>query len=77
MYVGVTSNLEQRMVQHTTKTCDGFSAKYNLSTLIYFETTNDTTSAITREKCLKKWKRSWKIRLIEKYNPKWNDLMKL
>jgi putative endonuclease len=74
LYIGVTSNLVQRIWQHKNKQVDGFSKKYNVDKLVYFELCDEMLGAITREKQLKKWKRDWKIRLIEKENPKWNDL---
>ena len=73
-YVGVTSNLTKRAYEHRDKVCEGFTAKYNLTKLIYFEETSDVTTAIEREKKLKKWPRGFKIKLIEKLNPDWNDL---
>lgn len=74
LYVGVTSNLPQRMYQHKNGLFKGFSKKYNVKRLVYFEQHRDGVGALTREKQLKKWKRLWKINLIEKNNPDWNDL---
>lgn len=74
LYIGVTSNILKRIYEHKAKLVDGFTKKYNLTQLVYFEVTDDVQSAIQREKRLKKWNRSWKIELIEKSNPNWNDL---
>ncbi len=74
LYVGVTSNLQQRAYQHRNKLIEGFTSKYNLTRLVYFEMTNDAKSAIAREKQIKGWLRSKKIALIESTNPEWEDL---
>ena len=74
LYIGVTSDLVQRIDQHKKGVVDGFSMKYNLKYLVYFEKTGDVSEAILREKQLKKWKREWKERLINELNPKWRDL---
>ncbi|MBL1377636.1 GIY-YIG nuclease family protein [Zobellella iuensis] len=74
LYTGVTSNLVQRIWQHRQEEVEGFSARYGLHLLVYFERHADMYSAITREKQLKKWNRAWKIRLIEGQNPGWRDL---
>ena len=74
LYIGVTSNLPQRIYQHKHKICKGFSEKYNLSKLVYFEQFSDMYNAIIREKRLKQWKRLWKERLINDLNPNWRDL---
>ncbi|MFD0993249.1 GIY-YIG nuclease family protein [Tenacibaculum geojense] len=74
LYIGVTNNLERRMFEHKNKLVEGFSKRYNLTRLVYFETYPQITNAILREKRLKKWKRNWKINLINKENPNWNDL---
>lgn len=74
LYIGVTSNLEKRIFEHKNKLIKGFTEKYNLKILVYYEITNDINSAIRREKQLKKWNRKWKLELIEKSNPKWTDL---
>jgi len=76
IYIGVTNNLERRLYEHKNGLIDGFTKKYNIKTLVYFETTSDIHSAIEREKKLKKWNRAWKIALIEKANPEWEDLYK-
>ena len=75
LYVGVTSNLEQRVWQHKNKTFpDSFTSKYNINSLVWSDYFDDISEAIKREKEIKKWKRSWKINLIEKDNPNWDDL---
>jgi len=74
LYIGVTSNLVKRVWQHKNDVVEGFSKKYSVHTLVYFEQYSDMLTAITREKQLKKWKRNWKIHLIEKDNPNWDDL---
>ena len=74
LYIGVTNNLERRMFQHKNKLVEGFSKKYDLTKLMYFEIFQYIEKAIEREKRLKKWKRQWKINLIEEKNPNWNDL---
>ena len=74
LYVGVTSDLEQRISQHKSKTIKSFTKKYKVDKLVYYETFEDIECAIAREKQLKKWRRSWKLSLIEKGNPDWKDL---
>lgn len=74
LYIGVTSNLIQRAHQHKTGQADGFTKKYNIHLLVYYELIEDINSAIQREKRLKAWKRQWKIELIEKKNPNWRNL---
>ena len=74
LYIGVTSNLVQRIYEHKNKQIKGFSSKYNLNKLVYFEQLEDMDSAILREKRLKKWNREWKNRLINELNPSWKDL---
>lgn len=74
LYIGVTNNLERRVFEHKSGAVKGFSQKYGLGKLIYFETHQDVSNAILREKRLKKWKRQWKIDLIERANPNWIDL---
>lgn len=76
MYVGITSDLAQRTWQHKNAIADGHTKKYSIKRLVYFEIFDDPESAITREKQLKKWRRQWKIELIEKNNPQWNELYK-
>jgi putative endonuclease len=70
----VTSDLTKRVYEHKNNLIDGFTKKYNVHQLVYYESTNDIESSIRREKQLKKWKRSWKIELIEKDNAEWKDL---
>jgi putative endonuclease len=74
LYIGVTRNLPQRIWQHKNKLFPGFTNKYNIDKLVYYEQTTNIVSAIEREKQLKKWRREKKIQLIEKENPKWKDL---
>ena len=74
LYVGVTSNLVQRVYQHKHNLIEGFTKKYGVHTLVYFELHGDMHAAITREKQIKKWNRQWKIDLIQSQNPKWVDL---
>ena len=74
LYIGVTSDLVKRAYEHKNNIIDGFSKKYNIHKLVYYETTNDIESAIRREKQLKKWNRKWKLEIIEKNNPEWKDL---
>jgi putative endonuclease len=74
IYVGVTANLIQRIWQHKNKKDSGFTEKYRVSNLVYFEIHDSAVSAITREKQIKKWNRAWKLRLIEEKNPQWIDL---
>ena len=74
LYIGVTNNLKRRIYEHKNKLIDGFSKKYNLSKLVYFETTTDSYSAISREKQLKGWIRQKKIDLITSQNPEFKDL---
>lgn len=74
LYIGITSNLAQRVWQHKNKVVEGFSKKYNLNKLVYYETTNDVEAALNREKQLKKWHREWKLNLISSFNPEFKDL---
>ena len=74
LYIGVTSNLVQRVWHHKQGMIEGFTRKYGAKMLVYFEPHETAESAITREKQLKKWERAWKIRLIEQNNPEWRDL---
>ncbi len=74
LYIGVTSDLHQRILQHKNKEFDGFTAKYNITILVYYEEYSDIVDAIKREKNLKEWRRSWKLNLIEKNNPQWEEL---
>ncbi len=72
--MGVTSDLVCRMCQHRDGVYKGFSRTYNVKKLVYYEVHEDITEAIRREKQIKRWRRLWKIQLIEKSNPKWEDL---
>ena len=74
LYIGVTNDLERRVYEHKTGVKKGFTQKYGVSKLMYFEVFQDVNEAITREKNMKKWKRDWKVKLIEKENKKWLDL---
>jgi len=74
LYIGVTFGLKKRVYEHKMGLVEGFTKKYKIHTLVYYESTSDVLSAIQREKQLKKWKREWKIKLIEKDNPQWRDL---
>ena len=74
LYIGVTNNLAKRIWEHKNKIVEGFTSKYEINSLVYYESYSQTESAILREKVLKKWNRQWKINLIEKENPKWQDL---
>jgi len=74
LYIGVTSDLIKRVYEHKNNLVGGFTKKYNVHRLVYYEKTEDISSAIMREKRIKKWKRTWKIELIEKSNPEWRDL---
>jgi putative endonuclease len=74
LYIGVTSHLVKRTYDHKSDFIEGFTKKHQVHQLVYYEITNDINSAITREKQLKSWNRKWKIDLIEKTNPQWEDL---
>lgn len=74
LYIGVTGDLVKRLSQHREGLIDGFTKKYFVRKLVYFENTENVESAIQRETQLKRWKRNWKIELIEKNNPNWIDL---
>ena len=74
LYVGVTSDLSRRVEAHRAGTVPGFTERYGVKTLVYFELHADMYEAIQREKRIKKWNREWKINLIEKMNPTWRDL---
>ena len=74
LYVGVTGDLIARVDQHKKKNVDGFTKKYGVDKLVWFEETSEVESAIIKEKQLKKWNRRWKLELIEKSNPNWEDL---
>jgi putative endonuclease len=74
LYLGVTNNIVRRAYEHRTKAVDGFTKRYDVDKLVWFEIYDNIANAITREKELKKWRRDWKIRLIEEENPNWTDL---
>jgi putative endonuclease len=74
LYLGVTSNLTRRVAQHKDAVVDGFTRKYHVKLLVWFEVHTDAMAAITREKQLKKWNRAWKVALIQRDNPCWRDL---
>jgi putative endonuclease len=74
MYVGFTNDLKRRVHEHRNKSVKGFTEKYNVNKLVYFEGTRDVTAAITREKEIKKWRREKKNNLVFNMNPEWKDL---
>lgn len=74
LYIGVTNNLSKRIYEHKHGLVEGYTKKYNVKNLVYYEITTDIKSAITREKDMEKWYRKWKIELIERENPEWEDL---
>ena len=74
LYTGVTSNLPKRIWEHKTKVVEGFTKKYNVDKLVWYELHETMESAIAREKAIKFWKRSWKLKKIEEMNPEWKDL---
>ena len=74
MYIGVTNDLQRRVYEHRNKLLKGFTEKYNINKLVYFEETSDVTAAITREKEIKKWRREKKNALVQRVNPDWKDL---
>ena len=74
LYIGVTSNLQERVWQHKSDLVDGFTKRYGVHRLVWYEVHPDMESAITREKRLKEWRREWKVELIEQSNPDWMDL---
>ena len=74
LYIGLTNDLIRRIAEHKSKPIESFTEKYGVARLVYFETFDDPANAIKREKRLKKWNRTWKIRLIEERNPNWDDL---
>jgi len=77
LYIGVTAYLSRRIYEHQSKLVEGFSKENGCDMLVYYEFHGTMEAAITREKQIKKWNREWKIELIEKFNPGWNDLSKL
>jgi len=74
LYTGVTSDLAKRVYEHKNNLVDGFTKKYNVHSLVYYEVHEDIEEAILREKQIKKWNRKWKLRIIEEMNPEWRDL---
>lgn len=74
LYIGMTNNLERRVYEHKRKLIPGFTSRYNITQLVYYDRTNEVLDAIAREKQLKGWRRSKKIALIESVNPEWRDL---
>ncbi len=74
LYIGVTNNLKRRIYEHKNGIIEGFTKRYFVKNLVWYDTTDSIESAITREKQMKFWKREWKINLIERTNPNWNDL---
>jgi putative endonuclease len=75
MYLGVTNDLERRLYKHKNKLVKGFTERYNVNKLVYFEETRDITAAIAREKEIKKWRREKKDQLVNRMNPNWKDLI--
>ena len=74
LYTGSTDNLKARVWQHKDKTVKGFTSKYGVDRLVWFETHDSRAAAFTRERQIKEWKRAWKLEMIEKANPDWSDL---
>ena len=74
LYIGVTNDLVRRVYEHRHGLVEGFTKKYEVKLLVYYETVNNAEGAISREKQLKKWNRKWKLRMIESFNPSWSDL---
>ena len=74
LYIGQTNDLARRMYEHKNSLIDGFTKKYNVKTLVYYEVYENSTEGFVRERRLKEWKRDWKLRLIIENNPKWHDL---
>ena len=74
LYIGVTSNLPKRIWEHKNKVVEGFTKKYGIDQLVWYEVHETMESAIAREKAIKKWRRHWKLRVIEEMNPEWKDL---
>jgi putative endonuclease len=74
LYIGLTNDLERRLYEHRNNLIDGFTKRYKVHHLVYYESVNDINTALQREKQLKRWTRKWKIELVEKTNPEWSDL---
>ena len=77
LYIGITNDLKRRIYEHKEGLVEGFTKKYKVEQLVYFEETENVSSAISREKQIKKWKREWKIKMIEKNNVEWKDMYEL
>ena len=75
IYIGITNNLQRRVFEHKNKLVEGFTSRYNLNKLVYYEITTDVNSAIAREKEIKKWRREKKNKLVESLNPEWKELI--
>ena len=75
LYIGVTNHLERRVSEHKLGLNQGFTSQYDVNRLVYYETSDSIEAAIMREKQIKKWKRSWKMKLIEKTNPEWLEIV--
>ena len=75
LYIGITNNLERRLIEHKSGKIKGFTETCHVDRLVYYEETDDVSFAIKREKQLKEWKRAWKIKLIEKENPYWEEIV--
>ena len=74
LYVGVTTDLSKRVFEHKSGTIEGFTSRYDVKNLVWYEPHDDIAAAIAREKAIKKWNRRWKLRVIEEMNPDWHDL---
>ena|SRR5690348_14850289 len=74
LYIGITENLKKRVFEHKSDFIEGFTKQYKVHYLVYFEEHSNPTEAIRREKLIKRWKRAWKLKLIEDKNPNWDDL---
>ena len=74
LYIGVTNDLSRRVYEHRTKAVPGFTSRYNVTILVWYEHYDYVNDALAREKSLKRWRREWKLKLIEDFNPEWRDL---
>ena len=74
LYIGITGDITKKVYEHKNKLVKGYTNKYNIDRLVYYEVTNDVNAAIAREKQLKRWRREKKVKLIEEFNPEWRDL---
>jgi putative endonuclease len=74
LYTGITSDLRKRVYEHKNNSIEGFTKRYNVHNLVYYEIIDNVNNAIEREKQIKKWDRKWKLQLIERFNPEWEDL---